>query len=206
VVGLRIPDNYLEILLLNRDCREADARIAMSMTKEEIEVRSDASVVRIRRMIFAVITDIHRMKGFVRLQPLGECILCGWMKPQHKIGEKVSSFFARRFPGTMIILGDERESWAAHYRGRLQTASGGPLQEVCKAISKEFGVPAEGDIGPTNNDDDAGKIFEVYYGSQYTLERKNQAAFKRRMPSKSLREMGSRVERRGDCRSLDEFR
>jgi hypothetical protein len=62
---------------------------------EDIEVSSDPKVVRIRKMVSSVLSEIYHMRGFVRLKALGNLVLFGYLKPRHKTGSDISRFFAK---------------------------------------------------------------------------------------------------------------
>ena len=73
--------------------------------------------VRLRKMVYAVMGEVHRMKAFVRLKPLGSQVLYGYLKPRHRIGGHVSDHFARRTPGIIVVLGNGSESWISALPG-----------------------------------------------------------------------------------------
>jgi hypothetical protein len=108
---MRVPEDFLRCLLAHRSCSDAILRRARQMTAEEVECSPHPEAVRIRRMVKSVLAECHRMRGFVRLKPLGAFVLYGRLKPRHRIGGHVCDFFARRAPKTMILLGKSIESW-----------------------------------------------------------------------------------------------
>ena len=100
--------------------RDSNARLmarARTLSLEEVEGSTDPEVLRIRRMALAVRGEVCRMRGFIRLAPLGDRVLWGRISPHHDIGFEISDFFARRFPGKLIVLGDGRRSWSSLYAG-----------------------------------------------------------------------------------------
>ena len=111
MVQLRVPDNFLYYLSLHKDCNELHLTAAKGLTAQELEVSTYAKAVSQRKMVYAVLGEIHRMKAFVRLKSIGNRILCGYLKPRHKIGGHTSEHFARRNPGIIVVLGNGQESW-----------------------------------------------------------------------------------------------
>jgi hypothetical protein len=105
------------------------------LTSEDIELSSDPKVVRIRKMVSSVLSEIYRMRGFVRLKTLGNRVLCGYLKPRHKTGSDISRFFARRLPLTIIVLGNSLESWVSLCAGGdVFQANGGALEETLEEL------------------------------------------------------------------------
>ena len=72
---MKIPDNFLYYLSLHEDCNERLLARAKNLRAEEVEVSLHPEVVRIKKMVYAVLGEAHRMKAFVRLSAPGhiEC-------------------------------------------------------------------------------------------------------------------------------------
>ncbi len=155
------------------------------------------------------------MKAFIRLQPLGDRVLWGYIKPRHRIGRHISEHFARRNPGTIIVLGNGSESWTAFFRqGRILIDRGRGLNETLDRLKSALKIPekekeadAEGaDIdGPDANGLDADDIWQTYYDSQYCPERKNLQAFRQRMPSRDQQSAGLRLVQKKKEMTLEDF-
>ena len=216
---MRTPDNFVELLARHKTSDRRLIEYAKKLTPLEIETSTDPKVLRMRRMIYAVLGEIHRMRGFVRLAPLGRRVLWGRMSPEHEIGFYVADFFAKRFPGTMIVLGDERRSWASlltetgylrsrgggvgsafEELGRLMNAEadeGGEEEEEDRA---EAGAKAEGEV-------EAGvtRLWEVYYQSQDQPRKDGRRPFGGRISKRSLKSAGMETERGRGNRRLGEF-
>ena len=120
MAGLKIPDNFLYYLSLHEDCNERLLARAGNLTPEDVEVCIHPEVARIKKMVYAVLGEAHRMKAFVRLQPLGARVLYGFFKPRHRIGEHICDTLARRNAGIIVVLGNGSESWISLCReGRI---------------------------------------------------------------------------------------
>ncbi|HNT72183.1 MAG TPA: DUF4130 domain-containing protein [Methanothrix sp.] len=118
---------------------------ARTLSPEEVEASTDPEVLRIRRMALAVRGEVCRMRGFIRLRPLGERVLWGRISPHHDVGFEISDFFARRFPGKLIVLGDGRRSWTSLYsEGALHRQIGDGLSSTLADISRIMDLLAEG--------------------------------------------------------------
>lgn len=194
---MNIPANFLEIISLHKDCTEILLQKASKLDASDIELGSSPDEVKIRRMVSDVMSEIFLMRGFVRLTQLGKIALFGTMKPRHDIGQLVAARLARRFPGTMIILGNSERSWLALHDGKeTHNVLGGPLNQTVAEISR---------LSKCWKAQDAGKLWETYYYSQYCEERKNKKYFDSNMPKKYLKAAGLFMEGKDRNRKLDEF-
>ncbi len=200
---MKIPENFLYYLSLHEDCNERLLARAEHLRAEEVEVSLRPEVARIKRMVYAVLGEAHRMKAFVRLQPLGARVLYGFLKPRHKIGEHICDHFARRNAGIIVVLGNGRESWISLFReGRIWQENGQGLSESLEALksalhctkdeSREDRPSLEG-------------LWQVYYDSQYCPERKNLAAFRRHMPRRDQEAAGLRLVQNKKNATLEDF-
>ena len=100
------PKKFLHYLSLHKDSSPSIMNFASTIPYEELDVSDDPEVIKIKKMVNSVMAEIHLMRGFVRLKPVGETILYGYLKPQHDIGPIVCYFLSKRFPGTIIVLGN----------------------------------------------------------------------------------------------------
>ena len=193
------PLNFMEFLSLHRDCEDSHLARASSLTAHELEIATDPEIIDIRTMVYAVMAEIHRMRAFVRLAPLGEKVLYGQLEPEHDTGERVAEILARRFPETIIVLGNRKESWVAFLKGRnVLRARGEGLTMTVKKLEKLLGGAGQGQT--------LEELWKTYYQSQYTPERRNMKLFHQHMPKKSLRKAGLVVENEPDgCTTLDDF-
>ena len=96
---MRIPDNFHYYLSMHEECNERLLARAKNLRAEEVEVSQDHEVVRIKKMVYAVMGEAHRMKAFVRLSSLGASVLYGFFKPRHKIGEHICDTLPAETPG-----------------------------------------------------------------------------------------------------------
>jgi probable DNA metabolism protein len=197
---LNVPENFLFYLSIHESCTEKLLAKAKNLTAEDLEISPDHEIVRMRKMVYSVRMEIHRMKGFVRLKPLGAHVLYGYLKPRHKIGGYVAERFARRSPGVIVILGHSRESWISIFLdGKMISQHGGSLAKSLEEIKSALSCSGDRDR------EDAAAVWEAYYASQYCSERKNIAAFHRRMPMKALSSAGLKPERNKNGVTLDDF-
>jgi probable DNA metabolism protein len=203
VAGLKIPDNFHYYLSMHEECNERLLARAENLRAEEVEVSTNHEVVRIKKMVYAVMGEAHRMKAFVRLSSLGASVLYGFFKPRHKIGEHICDYFARRNAGMIIVLGNGRESWASLCReGRIWRDHGGGMIATLEKLKTALHCCQDGSSDDQANyqfDDrfdsksDVDDLWQIYYDSQYCPERKNLAAFKRHMPRRDQEAAGLRL-------------
>jgi hypothetical protein len=130
-------------------------------------------------MVSSVLSEIYRMRSFVRLKALGNLVVFGYLKPRHKTGSDISRFFARRSPLTIIVLGNSLQSWVSLCaESDVLQANSGALKETLEELITT--------LDSEEKAHDLEEIWKVYYQSQCSPERKNIMAFQRRMPSTIL--------------------
>jgi len=212
VAGLRIPDNFLYYLSMHEDCNERLLARAKNLRAGEVEVSQHLEDVRIKKMVYGVLGEVHRMKAFVRLTPLGTSILYGFFKPRHRIGENVCDHFACRNSGIIIVLGNGRESWVSLYReGRIWSDHGVGMAVVLERLKKALHCSEDEsdedglDGDRCNGQSSVESLWQVYYDSQYCPQRKNPAAFRRQMPRRDQEAAGLRLVQNKKNASLDDF-
>jgi hypothetical protein len=209
---MRAPDDFVELLAAHRDSDDRVIEYARRLTPLEVETSTDPKVLRIRRMVYSVQGEIHQMRGFVRLAPLGRKVLYGRMSPDHEIGFEVADFFARRFPGTILLLGDECRSWSSLRTegGFLRSRGGGvadALEDLGRLMNVEAGEGEEEDDEEEDEEADAGvtDLWEVYYRSQDEPRREGRRPFGGRISRRSLRSAGMETERGRGNKRLEDF-
>ena len=89
---MHVPKKFLHYLEMHKDRNTSIMNKARSLSYEELDVSTDMENIRIKKMVNSVLAEIHLMRGFVRLKPMGERVLYGFLKPQHDIGEIVCYF------------------------------------------------------------------------------------------------------------------
>ena len=137
------------------------------------------------------------MRGFVRLSPIGEKALYGYIKPKHDIAPRVGYFLSRRFPGTIIILGNNTRSWISiNNNGKTSRSKGGPLSETVDLIKKQMDNGNEAEIED---------LWKTYYWSQYIDDRRNVKYHKKNMPKKYMDAANIKVARNQNKITLDDF-
>ena len=195
---MRLPENFLYYLSMHESCSEPQLCRAEKLTTEDVELSPDPEAVGIRKMVRSVLAEIYRMRAFVRLKPLDDRVLYGYLKPRHKTGGDICRFFARRSPFTIIVLGNSLESWISLCAGgRILQGNSGSLERTLEEISSV--------LGRVEKDRDLEEVWKVYYSSQYSPERRNLRAFHRRMPRGALDRAGIELEQNVNGLTLGDF-
>ncbi|MCX6678429.1 MAG: DUF4130 domain-containing protein [Methanothrix sp.] len=195
---MKIPDNFLYYLTLHENCNERLLARAENLLAEEVEVCIHQEVARIKKMVYAVMGEAHRMKAFVRLQPLGTRVLYGFFKPRHRIGEHICDHFSRRNAGIIIVLGNGSESWISLCReGKIRRDHSRGMAETLERLKSALHCSEDG----SNME----SLWQVYYDSQYCPERKNLAAFRRHMPKRDQDSAGLRLVQNKKNATLEDF-
>ncbi|HOV52156.1 MAG TPA: DUF4130 domain-containing protein [Methanothrix sp.] len=195
---MRIPDDFLHYLSAHEDCSEQLLFRARNLSAEDLEVSTDAEVMRIKKMVHSVLTEVHRMEAFVRLRPLGPCVLYGYLKPRHRIGEIICDFFARRNPQTIVVLGNGHESWISfNYGGKTLRKRGAKMAETLEELKSFFNCSEEGR--------DVKDIWQAYYDSQYRPCHKSTKSYHTRMPRRDQKAAGLRMVQNKSIVTLDDF-
>jgi len=212
---MRVPDDYCRYLAMHEKSSDRLIGRAEGLKALDLELSADPEAVRLKKMVYAVMGEVHRLKAFIRLNPLGGRVLWGYMKPRHRIGEHISEHFARRNPGTIIVLGNGTESWTAFFwQGRILRDRGAGLNETLdrlrtalKISEKEKKADPEGiDIDDLDaNGLDVDDVWQTYYDSQYCPERMNLQAFRQRMPSRDQQSAGLRLVQKKKEMTLADF-
>ena len=116
---MRVPDDYCRYLVMHAKSSERLLARTEGLTALDLEVSTSPEAMSLRRMVYAVMSEVHRMKAFVRLRPLGDRVLWGYMKPRHRIGEHTSEHFARRNADVPQKVGadDHVDARCDHSRG-----------------------------------------------------------------------------------------
>jgi probable DNA metabolism protein len=200
VVDLKIPEDFLYILSMHKDCSERLLAAAKGYSSVDLELSSSSKAVRLKKMVYAVYGELHRMKAFVRLKAFGDRALYGYMKPRNRIGPTVCEHFALRNPGMIIVLGNGRESWISlFWEGRVWHENGQGMGEALRKLESFMGA----DIELPVMDIDA--LWQIYYDSQYCPERKNPPLFRQRMPGNDQRAAGLRLVQNSKEVTLNDF-
>jgi probable DNA metabolism protein len=205
---MRVPEDFHYYLSMHLDCNERLLARARLFAPRDLEISTDPDVIRLRKMVSAVMGEVYRMKAFVRLKPLGSNVLYGYLKPRHRIGEHVCDHFAQRTPGIIAVLGNGSESWVSLFReGRIMRDHGRGMNETLERLSSALDCPADGlDVGnPDAGDLKVDDLWQVYYDSQYCPERKNLAIFRQRMPRRDQDAAGLRLVQNKREVTLDDF-
>ena len=199
---MKIPENFLYYLSLHLECNERLLAGARELTAEDVEISLHPEALRIRKMVHAVLGEVHRMKAFVRLSTQGASVLYGFLKPVNRIGEHICDHFARRNTGMIVVLGNGNEAWISLCReGRIRRDHGKGLAETLEKLKAALPLEA----GADGLDQDINGLWQVYYDSQYCPERRNLAAFKRHMPRKDQDAAGLRLVQDRRNTTLDDF-
>jgi len=195
---LRFPENFLLYLSAHRECSERLIFLAEGVAAEELELSVDPTSLRLKRMVRDVMAEVHRMKGFVRLKPLGSRILYGYLNPRHRIGWLISDHFALRNSGMVVVIGNGFQSWISlSFRGAIVHHHGQGLSETLEKL--------ETAVGGLRDEGDIDGVWRICYESQYCPNRRNLDAFHRRMPKRDLNSCGSAIELNRNGTTLDNF-
>ncbi len=194
-----VPANHLEYLGYHKNCEDRHLALAARYRPQEIEASPEPALIELRKMIYATMAETHRMRAFVRLAPLGEEVLHGFLEPEHKTGAKITAILARRFPMTIILLGNRRESWVCFFKGK------GVLHAHCGGLNTTV-ERLKGLLGGEEMGKDVEKLWNIFYHSQFTPRRRNMKRFHQAMPKKSLKKARLVTENDPDrCTTLDDF-
>lgn len=187
-----------DYLLLCKSVPQNLLETSKAISWHELNISADPEIVKIRRKIGEVRSEIHRMRGFVRFNSINDKILFGYMNPEHNIGMLIADIFAKRFQKNMIILGNEHRVWVSYYcdKSYLRQEDSKSLNNVIEEIKSLIDSDMEMNIE---------KIWQVYYQSQFIKERENHKLFYRNMPKKYLKSAGNKVELRLNSTTLDDY-
>jgi len=194
----KVPSNFMYFLKKHEDCTRSILDKADDLTAEELETAVDDDMIKIRKMARSVRNEIHKMRGFVRLESLNEKVMYGFMNPNHDIGFDVANLLAKRYPGTIIVLGNSCISWVSIFTGNeIKKRTGNNMKETLNRFEDIYCTEKE--------DDDREDVWETYYKSQYTPERKNKKLFEKNMPKKHMESAGNKTERKFKSASLKDY-
>ncbi len=157
--------SVLDYLLLCKNISPVLLEKSKKVSWYELNISADPDIVKMRRKIGEVKSEIHRMRGFIRFNSITDNILFGYMKPENRIGRLITDIFARRFQKNMIILGNENIVWASYYVNNSYSRyeNNKSLKETIEEVKS---------LIENNKEIDIGEIWKVYYNSQYIKERK----------------------------------
>lgn len=174
----------------------------------EVVLRNSGTVLakKILKMMKEVNKEAYQAKQFTRTQINKFGVLCGVVKLEHKVIDRVLTYFHKRWPQCVICLYNEYSTITSiiNEEGKMWEIQK-PLEEVAKKISeKREIIPAFQDIEFSGEE-----IFEELYKSQFIEERNNPHFFKQMIPNYCYKLPGMRkgVERKFNHKNkkLDEF-
>lgn len=177
-----VPKEFVKVLKRHSGCSPKVLDRASRMSRDQVGSSADPEAAEIRGMVSAVLGEAHMLKSFVRLKPLGEKVLHGYMKPEHDVWYPVGRFLARRFPGTLIALGSNSACHVFLWDGEeLHRSEGKSLASTLMELEAALG----GGQGA-----DPAKLWDKYYWSQYRPEAKNTPYFKQNVRKKHAEAAG----------------
>jgi len=187
-----------EYLLMNKNISPILLEKSKKISWHEMNTSAESEILKIRRKVGEVRSEIHRMRGFIRFNSINDKILFGYMKPEHKIGRLVTDIFAKRFQKHIVILGNEHKVWVSYYANNSykRYEDSRSLNEIIKEVKS---------LIESDNEVNIAKIWEVYYDSQYIKERENHKLFYKNMPKKHLKSSGNNIELRLNTTTLDKY-
>ncbi len=194
---MSLSKRKLELLKANKNTEREDIRLAEEIDDDALQTARKDEIIRIRELIRETGREIHMLKGFIRFKRLGEKVKCGYMKTEHEVGFIVVDWFAKRFPGKVIVLGNEEESWVSIYTEEgVSHEKSGSLESTLDELKEELDMEKKKDFT---------EVWERYYESQYSERRKNEELFRKNMPKKYMKRAGNKVERKFESQILDDF-
>jgi len=197
-VGQTINCNYMKYLACHCSCNNSLYAYASKLSPKDIDNAKSAKISKIRSMISSVRLEIHRMRGFVRLAPIGENVLYGYLKPRHNIGDQVAGILAHRCPNTILVLGNSSRSWISLYtKNGLSNIEDGPLDRVIEELGYEARTHDE--------KESIESLWQSYYDSQYRPERRNHKYFRANVTLTSMRSAKLKTEGKFTKTSLDDY-
>ncbi|KYC54331.1 MAG: hypothetical protein AMQ74_00083 [Candidatus Methanofastidiosum methylothiophilum] len=190
--------SVLDYLQMSKDVSQNLLEKSKNLSWYDLNISADQEIVKIRRKVGEIRSEIHRMRGFVRFNSLNENILFGYMKPKNNIGRLITDIFAKRFQENVIILGNEKKVWISYYSKNIyhrheESRNLSEIVEEVKTLINNY------------QEIETNKIWEVYYNSQYIKERENHKLFYKNMPRKHLKSAGNDIELRLNSSTLDEY-
>jgi probable DNA metabolism protein len=190
--------SVLEYLSMNKNVSQNLIEKAKKISWNELNISADLEIVKIRRKIGEVRSEIHRMRGFVRFNSINDNILFGYMNPEHKIGRLITDIFAKRFQKNIVIIGNDHKVWASYYseKSYKRYENSRSLKETLEEIQI---------LIRSNKELNISRIWQVYYDSQYIKEKENHKLFYKNMPKKHLKSAGNNIELRLNTKTLDEY-
>lgn len=190
--------SVLDYLLLCKNISPVLLEKSKKVSWYELNISADPEIVKMRRKIGEVKSEIHRMRGFIRFNSITDNILFGYMKPENRIGRLITDIFARRFQKNIIILGNENIVWVSYYVNNSYSR-----YENTKSLKET--IEEVKSLIENNKEMDIGEIWKVYYNSQYIKERENHKLFYKHMPKKHLKSTGNKIELKLNSKTLDEY-
>ncbi len=190
--------SVLDYLSLSKDVPQILIEKSKKLSWHELNISADPDIVKMRRKIGEVRSEIHRSRGFVRFNSINDTILFGYIKPEHNIGRLVADIFARRFQKNIIILGNEHKVWVSYYSNMsyLRHETSKSLNKIKEEVKSLINSNPEMDIE---------KIWQVYYESQFIKERENHKLFYKNMPKQHLKSAGNKIESKLNSTTLDDY-
>jgi len=194
---LSLSKRKMELLEANKNTERKDIKLSKKIDDKRLETAKEDDIIRIRKLIREAGREIHKMKGFIRFKQFGEKVKSGYMKPKHQIGFMIADWFAKRFPGDVIVLGNEKVSWISIYTEEgISHEKSESLEETLVELNDHFDMDEEVDLT---------ELWEKYYRSQYSKSRKNKELFKKNMPKKYRKRAKNKIENEFELRRLDEY-
>lgn len=193
-----INGNYMKYLACHSSCSDSLYAYASKLDQKDIDNARSSKASKIRSMISSVRLEIHKMRGFVRLAPIGDNVLYGYIKPRHRIGSNVAGILAHRYPNTIIVLGNSSKSWISLYtENGLSSVEDGPLDSVIEKLGYEAKA--------LDGKESIESLWQTYYDSQYRPERRNHNYFKKNVTLTSMRSARLKTEGKFTKASLDDY-
>lgn len=152
-------DRYQLIISVLKQALDYGAVFVLSKISKEARTMLN----RARR----VLSEIHRVYGFVRLQPTlsgTQEVMVGRIELEHEIYDIVLKYFTKRLNGVPVYLLEHDLAYFLHNN----------TVNVCPIKDLPFDLPC----------DNFNTLWNTYYDSQYIAQRKNLALARKNLPKK----------------------
>lgn len=138
----------------------------------------------IKKRANAVEFEIYKLGCYVRLEPYPEMVLVGDIEPEHRTGDLVAEWLAKRFKQFIMVIFTEDDYYVATKRDEVKTIPNyeGNKKEIVTQIrnlaSRAYDSRLDEDFIQLNGDE----LWKEYYKTQYLSQRLNLKAYHRDIP------------------------
>jgi probable DNA metabolism protein len=149
----------------------------MNQDPAKVKVCATDAARELYKMNRAVQSEIHRMKGFSRLQVSSHRVLYSSLELEHRIIDFLLLHFHVRFPNFHILLETDGIVYGIRPDSELEVFYM-TLSEALGVLEKR--LPQDPDL----SDSDPQEMWDIYYNSQAIDKRRNIGLYKSKVPRK----------------------